>query len=66
MYKTTLHLWQAIYWKKKCYNVTVPVATFKHLPAFNVGKTEDLDRLCLENYLKYSRANFGRLFVCWL
>ena len=30
------------------------------------GKTAHLDRLCLENSLKESRANFGRLFVCLL
>ena len=33
---------------KKCYNVTVPVTMFKHLP-FNAGKTAHLDRLCLDN-----------------
>ena len=48
--------------EKKCYNVTVPVTMFKHLP-FNAEKTAHLDRLCLGNSLKGSRANFGRLFV---
>ena len=48
--------------KKKCYNVTVPVTMFKYLP-FSAGKTAHLDRLCLENSLKESRANVGRLFV---
>ena len=51
--------------KKKRYNVTVPVIMFKYLP-FNAGKTAHLDRLWLENSLKESRANFGRLFVCLL
>ena len=51
--------------KKKCYNVTVPVTMFKYLP-FSAGKTAHLDRLCLENSLKESRANVGRLFVCLL
>ena len=37
---------------------------FKYLP-FSAGKTAHLDRLCLENSLKDSRANVGRLFVCW-
>ena len=49
--------------KKKCYNVTVPVTMFKYIP-FNAGKTAHLDRLCVENYLKESRANFGRPTVC--
>ena len=35
---------------------------FKYLP-FSAGKTAHLDRLCLENSLKDSRANVGRLFV---
>ena len=35
---------------------------FKYL-SFNAGKTSHLDRLCLENSLKASRANVGRLFV---
>ena len=35
----------------------------KYLP-FSAGKTAHLDRLCLENSLKDSRANVGRLFVC--
>ena len=35
---------------------------FKYLP-FSAGKTAHLDRLCLENSLKESRANVGRLFV---
>ena len=51
--------------KKKCYNVTVTVTMFKYLP-FSAGKTAHLDRLCLENSLKESRANVGRLFVCLL
>ena len=51
--------------KKKCYNVTVPVTMFKYLP-FSAEKTAHLDRLCLENSLKESRANVGRLFVCLL
>ena len=38
---------------------------FKYLP-FSAGKTAHLDRLCLENSLKDSRANVGRLFVCLL
>ena len=38
---------------------------FKYLP-FSAGKTAHLDRLCLENSLKESRANVGRLFVCLL
>ena len=37
----------------------------KYLP-FNAGKSAHLDRLCLENSLKESRANVGRLFVCLL
>ena len=66
MHVTILHWRQAIYWeKKKCYNVTVPVTIFKYLP-FSAGKTAHLDRLCLENSLKESRANVGRLFVCLL
>ena len=40
----------------------MPVTVFKYL-LFNAGKTAHLDRLCLENSLKGSRANFGRLFV---
>ena len=36
---------------------------FKYLP-FSAGKTAHLDRLCMENSLKESRANVGRLFVC--
>ena len=51
--------------KKKCYNVNVPVTMFKYLP-FSAGKTAHLDRLCLENSLKESRPNVGRLFVCLL
>ena len=51
--------------RKQCYNVTVPVTIFKHLP-LNTGKTIYLDRLCLESSPKDSRANFGRLFGCWL
>ena len=35
---------------------------FKYLP-FSAGKTAHLDRLCLENFLKESRANVGWLFV---
>ena len=35
---------------------------FKYLP-FNAEKTAHLDKLCLENSLKESRANFGWLFV---
>ena len=35
---------------------------FKYLP-FSAGKAAHLDRLCLENSLKDSRANVGRLFV---
>ena len=65
MYITILHWRQAIYWEKKRYNVTVPVTMFKYLP-FSAGKTAHLDRLCLENSLKESRANVGRLFVCLL
>ena len=38
---------------------------FKYL-SFSAGKTAHLDRLCLENSLKDSRANVGRLFVCLL
>ena len=38
---------------------------FKYLP-FSAGKIAHLDRLCLENSLKESRANVGRLFVCLL
>ena len=38
---------------------------FKYLP-FSAGNTAHLDRLCLENSLKDSRANVGRLFVCLL
>ena len=38
---------------------------FKYLP-FSAGKTAHLDRLCLENSLKDSRANVGRLIVCLL
>ena len=38
---------------------------FQYLP-FSAGKTAHLDRLCLENSLKESRANVGRLFVCLL
>ena len=51
--------------KNKSYNVTVPGTMFKYLP-FSAGKTAHLDRLCLENSLKESRANVGRLFVCLL
>ena len=40
----------------------MPVTMFKYLP-FSAGKTAHLDRLCLENSLKDSRANVGRLFV---
>ena len=65
MYITILHWRQAIYWEKKRYNVTVPVTMFKYLP-FSAGKTAHLDRLCLENSLKESKANVGRLFVCLL
>ena len=65
MYITILHWRQAIYWEKKSYNVTVPVAMFKYLP-FSAGKTAHLDRLCLENSLKESRANVDRLFICLL
>ena len=36
---------------------------FKYLP-FSAGKTAHLDRLCLENSLKESRANVGGLSVC--
>ena len=35
---------------------------FKYLP-FSAGKTAHLDRLCLENSLKDSRASVSRLFV---
>ena len=35
---------------------------FKYLP-FSAGKTAHLDRLCLENSLKESRANVDGLFV---
>ena len=35
---------------------------FKYL-LVNAEKTAHLDGLCLENSLKESRANFGRLFV---
>ena len=38
---------------------------FKYLP-FSAGNTAHLDRLCLENSLKDSRANVGWLFVCLL
>ena len=38
---------------------------FKYLP-FSAGKTAYLDRLCLEDSLKESRTNVGRLFVCLL
>ena len=38
---------------------------FEYLP-YSAGKTAHLDRLCLENSLKDSRANVGRLFVCLL
>ena len=38
---------------------------FKYLP-FSAGKTAHLDRLCLENSLRDSRANVGQLFVCLL
>ena len=41
--------------EKKCYNITVPVTMFKYLP-FNSEKIAHLDRLCLENSLKESRA----------
>ena len=51
--------------KKKCFNVTMPVTMFKYLPC-SAGKTANLDRICLENSLKESRANVGRLFVCLL
>ena len=51
--------------RKKYYNVTVPVTMFKNLP-FGAGKAAHLDRLYLENSLKESRANVGRLFVCLL
>ena len=34
---------------------------FKYLP-YSAGKTAHLDRLCLENSLKDSRANVGQLF----
>ena len=37
----------------------------KYLP-FNAEKTAHLERLCLENSVKESRANLGRLFVCLL
>ena len=37
----------------------------KNLP-FSAGKAAHLDRLCLENSLKESRANVGRVFVCLL
>ena len=36
---------------------------FKYLP-FSAGKTAHLDRLCLENSLKESRANVDYLSVC--
>ena len=49
--------------RKKCYNVTVSVTMFKYLP-FSAGKTAHLDRLCLENSLKDSRANVDCLSVC--
>ena len=42
----------------------MPVTMFKYLP-FSAGKTANLDRLCLENSLKDSRANVGHLFVCF-
>ena len=51
--------------EKKSYNVTVPVTMVKYL-LFSAGKTAHLDRLCLENSLKESRANVGQLFVCLL
>ena len=35
---------------------------FKH-PPFNAGKTAHLNKICLENSLKDSKANLGRLFV---
>ena len=38
---------------------------FKYLP-FNAGKTAHLDRLCVENSLKESRANFGQLFFLFV
>ena len=38
---------------------------FKYI-LFSAGKTAHLDRLCLENSLKDSRANVGRLFFCLL
>ena len=63
MYVTILHWRQAVYCKKKkCYNVTMPVTTFKYL-AFSAGKTAHLDRLCLENSLKESRGQC-RSTVC--
>ena len=63
MYITTLATGNLL--RKKCYNVSVPDTMFKYLP-FSAGKTAYLDRLCLENSLKESRANVGRLFVCLL
>ena len=60
---TILHWQQAIIEIKKCYNVTVPVTLFKYLP-FSAGKTAHLYRLCLENSIRESRANVGRLSVC--
>ena len=65
MYITILHWRRAIYWEKKCYNVTVSVTMFKYLP-FSAGKTAHLDRLCLKNPPNENRANVGRLFVCLL
>ena len=65
MYITILHWDRQFIERKKCYNVTVPVTMFKYLP-FSAGKTAHLDRLYLENSLKESRANVGRLFVCLL
>ena len=38
---------------------------FKYLP-FSAGKTAHLDRLCLENSRKDSRANVGRLLLLLL
>ena len=37
------------------------VTTWKYIP-FDAGKTVHLDRLCLENFFRECRANFGRRF----
>ena len=54
--------------KKKKKNVIMLLCQLQcsnYIP-FGAGKTSHLDRLCLENSLKESRANVGRLFVCLL